>query len=199
LLRRPYTSQVELIGTETEIETSDINEDELIDRALTALPIIGKRLFASLIEHPFAKGRPHSQIKAMGHLFKHSPATLSEVAQALGVTLPTASELIDRLVEEDIVSRDINPSDRRKVVLELTPQAREMGQQIHDMRRMQLRAVMDRLEPDERPVFVKSLLALADVLLSDVQDLPGCPCGTGVPNATVAAGIATQINTGEGR
>jgi DNA-binding MarR family transcriptional regulator len=184
---------------EYEIETSDMNEDELIDRALPALPIIGKRLFASLIEHPFAKARPHSQIKAMGHLFNHSPATLSEVAEALGISLPTASELIDRLVEEGIVSRDINPSDRRKVVLGLTPHAREMGHQIHEMRRAHLRAVMDRLEPEERPVFVKSLLALADVLTSDVQDLPGCLSETAQTHEPLAAATVPQTTTGEGR
>jgi DNA-binding MarR family transcriptional regulator len=181
----------------------NVDEDDLIAQAMVALPVIAKRLFASLIEHPFASGRPHSQIKAMGHLFNHSPATLSEVADALGVSLPTASELIERLVEEGIVSRDTNPLDRRKVVLALTPKAREMGQQIHEIRRAQIRAVMDRLEPDERPVFVKSLLALADVLMADVQSLPGCLFETvqAQPREvqTQASGAASQTITGGGR
>jgi DNA-binding MarR family transcriptional regulator len=209
MVREPYTSQVELFEVEVErdIDNSYVNEqedeDELIAQAMVALPVIAKRLFASLIEHPFASGLPHSQIKAMGHLFKHSPSTLSEVADALGVSLPTASELIERLVEEGMVSRDTNPADRRKVVLALTPRAREMGQQIHAIRRAQIRAVMDRLEPDERPVFVKSIQALADVLMADVQSLPGCLFETGhaQPQATQTAGVASpsQTITGEGR
>ena len=50
-------------------------------------------------------------------------ATVGYVAQRLIVKPHTASELIDRLEAIDLVRREPAPSDRRRALLRLTPQA----------------------------------------------------------------------------
>ncbi|HVW33944.1 MAG TPA: MarR family transcriptional regulator [Acidimicrobiia bacterium] len=61
------------------------------------------------------------QLVTMGFLRDHPGASLSEVAVALGVGLPSASTLITRLVETGQVDRSDDPLERRRNVLTLTP------------------------------------------------------------------------------
>lgn len=148
-----------------------VNEDDLVRQVMEALPVIGRRLFASMSGHPVNVGRPLGQVKALAYLYHSGPRTVKDVARFLDVAMPTASELVDRLVDEGLVERTVNPADRRQVLLDLAPQAREVGQEIHAMRLAQIRAAMDLLEPEERAVFAKSLQALATVLERDAHTL----------------------------
>jgi len=47
---------------------------------------------------------------------------VSEVARSLGVTLPTVTAVMDKLVERRLIRRDEDPSDRRQHVCRLTPE-----------------------------------------------------------------------------
>jgi DNA-binding MarR family transcriptional regulator len=60
------------------------------------------------------------QLVTMGFLRDHPGASLSEVAAALGVGLPSASTLISRLVDTGQVDRHDDPAERRRNVLTLT-------------------------------------------------------------------------------
>ena len=48
-------------------------------------------------------------------------ASLSALAEHLGVSRPTASVLVDRLVQWGLVARGTDPAERRRAVLRLTP------------------------------------------------------------------------------
>jgi DNA-binding MarR family transcriptional regulator len=147
------------------------DEEDLIEQALVLLPEIGRSLFASLTRHPVMEGRPLQQIKTLGYLYRHGPCPVGEVAGLLGVSMPTASQLVDRLAEEGAVERAVNPDDRRQVLVDLAPHARQVGADIHAMRHAQVRAALDLLPPAERPIFVRSLAALAAALRLDPHEL----------------------------
>jgi len=53
-------------------------------------------------------------------LYRHPGASLSSVAEHLGVTCPTASVLVDRLVRRGLVDRTAYPQERRRIALTLT-------------------------------------------------------------------------------
>ena len=156
----------------SELEGTYVNEDELIEEALSVVPLIGRRMHAVFAHHPVTTGRPPGQMRAMLHLYCHDRATVGEVAQALGVSMPTASELIDKLVEDGLAERGANPNDRRQVLVWLTPKARDLSAQLHAIRRAQLRKALDLLAPEERPVFVRALKAFAEALAMDPAQLP---------------------------
>jgi len=69
--------------------------------------------------------------------------TIKELAEALEVSAPSASAMVDRLVEEGVVSREQSRADRREVVVQLTPQGREA---VEHMEQELLRAIVDLLE-----------------------------------------------------
>jgi len=59
------------------------------------------------------------QLKVLFLLFHEQPATMSAIAQALGVTLPAATNLIDKLFKAGMVERRVDSADRRLVLCEL--------------------------------------------------------------------------------
>ena len=53
---------------------------------------------------------------------RHEPVSVTELAQLLGVSPPSASNMVDRLVERGILIRKPSPEDRRKVVISISPE-----------------------------------------------------------------------------
>jgi DNA-binding MarR family transcriptional regulator len=63
------------------------------------------------------------QLKAAMQVSAHQPMGLNQLAAKMGVSAPSASALVDRLVEKEVLSRETDPTDRRKVVLRIHPKA----------------------------------------------------------------------------
>ena len=53
----------------------------------------------------------------------HEELTLSGLADILGVSPPSVSVMVDRLVERGMLTRERSTRDRRKVVIQLSPDA----------------------------------------------------------------------------
>ncbi|MDP9821251.1 MarR family winged helix-turn-helix transcriptional regulator [Nocardioides massiliensis] len=54
------------------------------------------------------------------------PMPIGQIAQLLGLTLPSAGRNVDRLVRLDLVERHEDPEDRRVKLVELTAKGREL-------------------------------------------------------------------------
>lgn len=61
------------------------------------------------------------QLRTLAYLSHSSGACLFEVADHLGVARPTASVIVDRLVQRGMVARTTDPKERRRALLTLTP------------------------------------------------------------------------------
>ena len=81
-----------------------------------------------LIRTEMRRHRPHRlsvpQFRALLFLDRHPEASLSALAEHLGVSRPTASVLVDRLVQRGLVARGTDPAERRRAVLRLTTAGR---------------------------------------------------------------------------
>ncbi len=60
------------------------------------------------------------QFRTLAFLNRHEGACLSDVAEHIGLTLPSMSKMIDGLVARRLVLRHVHPTDRRRVTLALT-------------------------------------------------------------------------------
>jgi DNA-binding MarR family transcriptional regulator len=67
--------------------------------------------------------------------------TINDLAQQLLIRHNSAVELVDRLVEEDLLTREASPSDRRKVELHLTARGRQVMAKLAAMHRRELRRI----------------------------------------------------------
>src|SRR5690242_15369395 len=59
------------------------------------------------------------QFRALWFLSRRDGSSLSDVAERVGMPLPTMSKLVDVLVDRRLVTRDASAVDRRRVVLAL--------------------------------------------------------------------------------
>ena len=60
------------------------------------------------------------QFRTLRFIQRNRDASLSDLADHLGLTLPSASKLVDGLVKQLLVTRQEAPSDRRRLMLVLT-------------------------------------------------------------------------------
>ena len=65
------------------------------------------------------------QFRAMAYIDRNAGASLSDLANHIGLTLPSMSKLIDGLVSRRLVTRTAHSTDRRRICLSLTPLGRE--------------------------------------------------------------------------
>jgi DNA-binding MarR family transcriptional regulator len=153
-----------------------------VEEIVELMPVIGRGLYVTLMCDPQISGLTLPQVKALIYLYNNGDRSMSELATGLAVSLPSASELVDRLIDRGLVERIPDASDRRRVIVTLTEPAIAYGRRIHDLRRRQARAALDAMLPDERQVFLRSLRALAEALTADEAD-----CSVSVPAARVDA------------
>lgn len=60
------------------------------------------------------------QFRVMAVLYREGPHCISRLAEYQGVSLPTMSKLIQGLESRELVKRERDPNDRRRVMLDLT-------------------------------------------------------------------------------
>ena len=78
----------------------------------------------------------------------HEPATLNQVATALGRGAPAVSRSVDALVRAGLIERAADPDNRRRLAMRLTSQGRGLLEQAPSAGGA-LAARLDRLAPSE--------------------------------------------------
>jgi DNA-binding MarR family transcriptional regulator len=146
--------------SDPEISTSRTDQESLIEAGVQLLPVIARALFSSIAALGTTFGLTPAQVKVLLQLGTRRQMTVGEIAAALDCSMPAASELVDRLVDAGHLLRASDPADRRRVLIAATPASQEISAHLRELREAQVRYALDQLEPEERPIFVKSLQAL---------------------------------------
>jgi DNA-binding MarR family transcriptional regulator len=100
------------------------------------------------------------QLRVMHILYSSGPTRVSTLAQALHVSTPTVTGILDRLVQRGMTSRADDPTDRRVVLNLLTPLGVQVIEGLHPVQTDFLTRLVDRLTADERQTIVDGLQAL---------------------------------------
>jgi DNA-binding MarR family transcriptional regulator len=98
-----------------------------------------------------------AQLRILVLLQREGSAAVGQLAAALGVTLPSVTATVDRLVHAGLVSREDDPNDRRRVINRLTPAGLTLLERLQEGRRARLVAALERLAPNELEALVASL------------------------------------------
>jgi DNA-binding MarR family transcriptional regulator len=170
-------------------------DDELVEEAIALLPEIGKSLYLAIARHAREAGLSPPQIKALGYLFHRGSCAVRDVADGLGISMATASETLDRLVELGLLERATDPVDRRRAIVALTPEAQRLLTEVTAVRRRQVRAALERLAPSERHVFPRALQALVEALREGCEPTT-CPADAVGPRQPNDRGAALPVDAG---
>jgi DNA-binding MarR family transcriptional regulator len=89
------------------------------------------------------------QMRLLFLLSKHGPSSMSRVAEWLGVGLPAASGIVERVERHGLADRRHRQDDRRVVECILTDQGHRLIEEIWGMRREVLRRTLGVLSEEE--------------------------------------------------
>lgn len=107
------------------------------------------------------------QLRALTALRRSGPLNLAQLAEEMGVTVSTASRLVDRLVAVDWVHRRQARHNRREISLTLTAQGQALLHEYDDQRARRLQVCLTRVAPDRQDAVVAALREFADAALLD--------------------------------
>ena len=88
-------------------------------------------------------------VSALSLLVVHGPCTISQLADAEQVALPTMSRLVASLERHGFVVRASDPSDRRRTLVRPTSTGRIVRRRGRERRVLDLAERLDRLSPDD--------------------------------------------------
>jgi DNA-binding MarR family transcriptional regulator len=95
------------------------------------------------------------QMRLLFLLNKNGPASMSHVAEWLGVGLPAASGIVERVERHGLVTRQHRSDDRRVVECVLTDDGRGLMEEISGLRREMLRQTLGVLSGEELAVLAR--------------------------------------------
>jgi DNA-binding MarR family transcriptional regulator len=112
-----------------------------------------------------------AQARALFILAARKELTVSQLAKFLRVGNPTASILVQQLVERGVVTRTEHPTDRRHTILRLTPKAEEIAAGRRQEREKQWQRWLSDVSIDELNDIARGLSALTNVVKKEMEVL----------------------------
>ncbi|WP_328498444.1 MarR family transcriptional regulator [Streptomyces sp. NBC_00414] len=90
------------------------------------------------------------QLLALQTVHRLPELNLTTLAEHLGIALPTASRLCDRLEAAGLLQRTVQPHSRREIQLLVTSHGRRLLADVTERRSRSLAGVFDAMAPGER-------------------------------------------------
>jgi len=131
------------------VNHSDPSPELCAAELLETVPLLMRCIRANVRSH---RGQDMSvpQFRTLAFIGRNKGAALSDVAGHLGLTLPSTSKLVEGLVSAKLVIREIDPTDRRYVVLALTSAGQRKYDSARKMARDFIAAKVAHLGPEQR-------------------------------------------------
>jgi DNA-binding MarR family transcriptional regulator len=142
---------------------ADPSRDRLIQEIWDALDVVLRTTHARAAPVWRELDLSTAQLKVLYRIAHTQPVTVGKLARWLGVSGPTASHLVDRLVQAGLAERAEDPHDRRRTLVRLTEAGEHLHQRLRDGNRAALNELLTRLSLDELSALHQGMAALARV------------------------------------
>ena len=126
---------------------------------LDVVPLAMRAIRAQLRKHG-AKEVSVPQFRTLAYLNRHEGTSLSDVAEHIGLTLPSMSALVDSIVMKGLVIRQTHPEDRRRMTLTLTERGRATLRVAHEAAASYLEERIGQLSATERATVIEAMQVL---------------------------------------
>jgi DNA-binding MarR family transcriptional regulator len=114
-------------------------------------------------EFSFAQIRTIKFVKTKGQV------SITELAKLLQVSAPSASTMVERLVEKGVLVRETDPEDRRKVIVTISPDMISITEQIEKDIFNSFVDIVEKLGPEVADDWCRVLDRIGEVLDSEMQ------------------------------
>ncbi len=136
----------------------------LVNEILDRLDPLIARQRRDVVRHGCLRLVSSTQLHVLYMLDCEGTKSMTAVAEALDVTLPNVTGIVDRMVERGLVERVRDENDRRVVAVRTTAQGRTVLQEIDLVRRQTLAAVLELLTPEQQAHALQTFTDLRDAV-----------------------------------
>lgn len=156
----------------SEQRSKEITPEQCATEVMETIPLVMQCLRSQMRSHN-SPDLSVPQFRALAFLDRHPGASLSAMAEHLGVTRATASAIAERLVQRNLVDRRERPEERRHIVLKLTHAGSEYLQQVRNTSRAEIAKLFASLSAKQRQRIVEGLSMLSEAIVPTTSDLNG--------------------------
>ena len=153
--------------------TDERSREQLIEHILHLGETAFRDLFPMLPTEWLHVDLTMPQLKVVLLLFLGGPTRMSVVASGLGVTLATATGVVDRLVEKELVFRQGDPNDRRVVLCHLSRNGQTLISDLWHLARDRAKELLEAVAPAQLLLLNEALQVLVQAGQVTNQDMPG--------------------------
>ena len=133
--------------------------DTILDAVVTASRVLVAMAARSLADA--GEEVTLTQYRSLVVLASRGPHGVAALAEAVAVTPPTASRLVDRLVRKGLVRRRTDRHDRRQVRVALTEAGRDLVDLVTERRRHEIAELLTSISPEVQQSMAEGLHQLA--------------------------------------
>jgi DNA-binding MarR family transcriptional regulator len=128
-----------------------VNESktELIDEAVAQIEALMSYRRRAFCDQPLTREVSLPQLHVLMRLQESGPTMVSELAHALGTSIPSASSIVDRMEEHGLVDRVRNEIDRRVVHVAISERGQAVVEEFGGPKRVQLQRLLSTMSTDE--------------------------------------------------
>ena len=117
----------------------------------------------------------YTQAQVLFYIAQHPGCHMAQVAKTFNVTLSAITQIVDRLVQKQFLTRVSNPADRRVYILELTPEGKALVQELEVLQVEVLEPVLQRLSACDRDHLIKGLEKFVEAVTDGLPGVTGKP------------------------
>jgi DNA-binding MarR family transcriptional regulator len=123
------------------------------------------RSIRDFIRYSRESGLSMSQLGALFHIHRMGRSGVTDLGEHLGVTSAAASQMLERLVQQELILRSVDPSDRRVKQIILTAKGLQVLQESIRARQRWLYDLSESLSSTEK----ETITAVLNVLIRRAQ------------------------------
>lgn len=137
---------------------------ERIERIAILYPLLMGRMgrLRSLVHE--GMDLTYNQYKTLLTIADRGECSLGDLARELGVAMSSASQMVDRLVGEGLVERNLDESNRRQVIIRLTDNGEDLIAKLRQGIIDGYRRVLAKMSEEEQEELVGSFETIARLL-----------------------------------
>ena len=145
-----------------------ISLDQCAREVLETVPLVMRTVRAEMRRHRTAD-LSVPQFRTLNYLNRQAGASLSQVAEHVGLTLPSTSLLVDGLVERKLILRNTHAADRRRITLTLTARGQSVLEAAHGATQAALAEQLAALSAKDRMIVAQAMQALRPLFEPDLH------------------------------
>ncbi len=133
--------------------------------SVTAAVLTASRLLVAISARSLAAVEERvtlPQFRLLVILVTHAEMKLVTLAERLAVNPSTALRMVERLTTAGLVDRQVNPANRREILLRVTDAGRQIVDQTTARRRAEITTIVSAMPADQRAGLVSALRAFTD-------------------------------------